>query len=111
MAIQRPKKITETQAGIIIPMQAARASFYGRVISVGRHVVEGGEVEPGDIVVFMKAGAGEIEMEEFVKTDEAREQGCICVAEAMLYTKVSEAYARYLGLRVFDDAPAAVSAT
>ncbi len=100
VALERPKKITETTAGIIIPMQAARSSFYGRVISIGRHVKAGGEIEPDDIVVCMKAGAGEIEMEEFVRTEAAREQGCICVAEAMIYCKLSEAYADYLGLRV-----------
>lgn len=107
--IQRPKKITETEAGIIVPHNAEMPSYYGRVIAVGGKVEE---VAPGDILVYANYGANPVEFDAWSRDQAANQEGFVVVAESMAYAVISEEWARSKGLRIDEIQRAeAVSAT
>lgn len=106
--VQRPRKVTETEAGIILPDTVDNPSYYGRVLAVGAKVTE---VAEGDLVVYVKAGADQVEMDTFSRHKDARGEGFVAVSEAMVQAVLSDDYAEMIGLRVRDIEPAAVPAS
>ena len=91
--------MTELESGLIIPDHVNNVAYYGRVLSVGEKVTE---VDIGDIVVYVKAGADQVHMDEFTKADHAKGEGFVAVSEAMIQAKLTDDYARAMGLRVDD---------
>lgn len=97
--IRPPKRASETDGGILLPDTVDNFSFYGRVIAVGDKVTE---VKVGDLVVYVKAGADQVEMDKFSKRRDALGEGFIAATEAMVQAVLSEPYAEKLGLRIKD---------
>ena len=78
------------------------------MLAVGNRVEE---VRPGDIVVYQKDGADQIELDSFTKNKNARGEGWVAVTEAMIYAVYSDELARYMGIRVEAIEPSAVPAS
>jgi len=56
-------KRSKRKAGILIPSSAVEPQAYGRVVSLGHEVVNRGQLEVGDVIVYHKMGGQAISMD------------------------------------------------